>query len=303
MGRTKPEIATHEHPAARGLQSSLVGMVLNLVLAVTKGLAGILGHSFALVADGIESLADVAGSMVVYFGLRKAIEPPDESHPYGHGKFEPIAATMVSLALGGAGLAIIVESVHEIVTPHRGPAPFTLVVLAGVLVIKESLYRYVVSVGNAIESTAVKSDAWHHRSDAITSGLAFVGISIALLGGHGYETADDWAALVAACIIIYNAFRQVQPALDELTDRAPTTGIERDVRQIALSVKGVIGLDKCYVRKMGFDYYVDLHVIVDGDLSVRKGHRIAHEVKDVIRAADPRIAEVLIHVEPTTLEA
>jgi cation diffusion facilitator family transporter len=303
MGDNKQETAVHQHPVARGLQSSLVGMAINFILAVTKGLAGIFGHSFALVADGIESLADVVSSMVVYFGLRKAIEPPDESHPYGHGKFEPIAATMVSLALAGAGAAIIFESVHEIVTPHSGPAPFTLVVLAGVLIIKESLYRYVASVANAIESTAVKSDAWHHRSDAITSGLAFIGISIALLGGPGYETADDWAALVAACIIIFNAWRQVRPALDELTDRAPTTGIEDDIRQIALSVKGVAGLDKCYVRKMGFAYYVDLHVIVDGDLSVRKGHRIAHEVKDVIRAADPRIAEVLIHVEPTTLEA
>ncbi len=302
MDSRQSENQPHQHPAAKGLESSLIGMLLNFILAVTKGLAGIFGHSFALIADGIESLADVISSGVVYFGLRKAIEPPDESHPYGHGKFEPIAATIVSLALAGAGIAIIVESIHEIVTPHRGPAPFTLVVLAGVLVIKETLFRYVVSIGESIESTAVKTDAWHHRSDAITSGLAFVGISIALLGGPGYESADDWAALVAACIILYNAYGQVRPALDELTDRAPATGIEHDIRQIAMSVKGVAGLDKCYVRKMGFDYYVDLHVIVDGDLSVRQGHRIAHEVKDVLRTANPKIAEVLIHVEPTTLE-
>src|SRR5712664_2165191 len=228
----------YRHPAEAGMRSALIGILLNIALAIGKTVAGYLGHSFALIADGIESLADVLSSLVVYFGLRMAIRPPDQNHPYGHGKFEPIATTVVSLSLFVAGIAIAIESIHEIVTPHRSPAPFTLVVLAGVLVIKETLFRYVSGVGEKMQSSTVKTDAWHHRSDAITSGLAFVGISIALLGGRGYENADDWAALVASAIILRNAYRQLQPALAELTDVAPATILEQEVRRAAGSVNG-----------------------------------------------------------------
>lgn len=280
------------------MRSTLVGILLNLLLAISKGVAGIAGHSFALIADGIESFADVISSLVVYFGLKFAIRPPDENHPYGHGKFEPIAALVVALSLFAAGLTIAGESIHEIMTPHRGPAPFTLVVLAGVLIVKEWLFRYVIGIGQKIESTAVKADAWHHRSDAITSALAFVGISIALLGGVGYETADDWAALAASVLIMLNAYWQLRPALAELTDIAPPPGIEQEVRRVAAAVPGVRALEKCFVRKMGFDFFIDLHVMVDGDLPVRDGHEIAHQVKDAIRATNPRIADVLIHIEP-----
>jgi cation diffusion facilitator family transporter len=288
-----------QHPARRGMRSTLIGILINLVLAVSKGITGVLGHSFALIADAIESLADVFSSLVVYFGLKVATRPPDEDHPYGHGKFEPVATLIVVMALFAAGLAIAAESVHEILTPHRGPAPFTLVVLAGVLIIKESLFRYVINVGHTIESSAVQADAWHHRSDAITSALAFVGISIGLLGGPGYETADDWAALIASALIMMNAYLQLRPALAELTDIAPAPGIEQEVRQVAAGVPGVRALEKCFVRKMGFDFFVDLHVLVDGDMPVRDGHEIAHEVKDAICRTNPRIADVLVHIEPS----
>jgi cation diffusion facilitator family transporter len=286
------------HPALTGMRSTLLGIMLNMVLAVTKGVAGFLGHSFALMADALESLSDIVNSLIVYFGLRLSIKPPDANHPYGHGKFEPIAATIVGMSLTGAALTIAVVSVREILTPHQSPAPYTLIVLAGVVIIKEWLFHYVNEVGQAIESTAVRADAWHHRSDAITSSLAFVGISIGLIGGKGYETADDWAALGASCIILYNAYRQLRPALAELTDAAPPGDIDSAVRRVASAVPGVAALEKCFVRKMGFDLYVDLHVVVDGDLPVREGHRIAHRVKDAILASDSRIAEVLVHVEP-----
>jgi cation diffusion facilitator family transporter len=280
------------------MRTTLLGILLNTVLALAKGVAGFLGHSFALMADALESLSDIVSSFIVYFGLRLSLKPPDEDHPYGHGKFEPIATIVVSMSLTGAALTIAVVSVREILTPHQSPAPYTLIVLAGAAIIKEWLFHYVNEIGQSIESTAVRADAWHHRSDAITSSLAFVGISIGLIGGKGYETADDWAALGAACILLFNAYRQVRPALAELTDAAPPGDIDSAVRRVASAVPGVAALEKCFVRKMGFDLYVDLHVVVDGELPVREGHRIAHRVKDAILASDSRIAEVLVHIEP-----
>jgi cation diffusion facilitator family transporter len=256
-----------------------------------------MGHSFALIADGIESLSDVVSSSVVALGLWFAIKPPDENHPYGHGKAEPIAAVIVSLALIAAAIAIALESISEIRTPHRLPAPYTLAVLIGVVITKVLLSRYVQGVGAEIESTAVKADAWHHLSDAITSGLAFIGITIGLMTKN--PTADDWAALSASPIILFNAFRQLRAPTGELLDTTPSINMDEEVRRLAKTVPGVAGLEKCFVRKMGFDYYVDLHVLVDGRISVTAGHRIAHEVEHAIVAAQPKISKVLVHIEPT----
>jgi cation diffusion facilitator family transporter len=238
--------------AKRGMQSSLLGMLANLALALSKGVAGLYGHSFALVADALESLSDVLSGFAVYLGLKIAIEPPDSDHPYGHGKAEPFASLVVGLFLVGAALLIMGESVHEIRTPHRLPEPFTLVVLAGVLVIKSLLSKHVSGVGSSIHSTAVRADAWHHLSDAVTSAFAFVGISVALLTRQ--PSADDWAALCASVVILYNAAHQMRPAILELADRAPDPTIESEIRRIAGSVDGVLGLDKCHVRKMGFSF-------------------------------------------------
>jgi cation diffusion facilitator family transporter len=287
------------HPAEQGVRSTLIGIAINVLLATGKAVAGTLGHSYALIADAIESLSDVVSSFVVLIGLRVAMRPPDENHPYGHGKAEPLAATVVSLALFAAAVAIAVESMHEIATPHSTPAPWTLAVLAAVVLVKEVLFRYVIKVGESAQSTAVKTDAWHHRSDAITSALAFVGISIALIGGKGWESADDWAALLASGIIMFNAYLLIRPAVLELTDTTPGTDLGEEVRKIAVTVPGVLAIDKCFVRKMGFDYYVDLHVIVDRNMPVWRGHEIAHMVKETLRSAYPQIADVLVHIEPS----
>ncbi len=281
------------------LQTTLLGILLNACLAAVKGIAGVIGHSYALIADAIESTSDIASSLIVYGGLKIASIPPDEDHPYGHGKAEPLAAMLVAFALLTAALAIIIQSIREIQTPHHAPAPFTLYILIGVVIVKESLYRYVINVGDKTQSTAVITDAWHHRSDAITSAATGVGIAIALICGPGYEAADDWAALLASGIIILNAIRLFRPALAEVMDAAPGNGMEQQVRDAALAVRGVTGLDVCNVRKMGLHYYVDLHVLVDGDLPVRDGHEIAHRVKDAIREAQPKIHDILIHIEPT----
>jgi cation diffusion facilitator family transporter len=284
--------------ADRAMKSTVLGIIVNLGLAVIKCSAGLIGNSFALVADGLESVTDVFSGLAVYFGLKIAVKPADADHPYGYGKAEPIAAVVVSLALMAAAFGIIYGGIREITAPSGTPAPYTLVVLAGILVIKELLFRHVAFVGESIGSIAVKSDAWHHRSDALTSAFAFVGISIALLGGPGFEAADGWAALCAALVILYNAWKQLRPAVLELADITPDVSMEAQVRAIAGRVPGVLGSDKCYVRKMGFTYYVDLHVVVQGELSVREGHRLSHTVEDEILIALPQVAEVLVHVEP-----
>lgn len=284
--------------AEQGMKSAILGIFVNLGLALIKCSAGLLGHSFALVADGLESITDVFSGLTVYFGLKIAVKPPDADHPYGHGKAEPVATLVASLALVAAALTIIYEGIREITAPHGAPAPYTLVVLAGVLIIKELLFRHVASVGDSIGSTAVKSDAWHHRSDALTSAFAFVGISIALLAGPGWEAADGWAAVGAALVILYNAWKQLRAAILELSDIAPHPDIEAQIRAIAGSVPGILGLDKCFVRKMGFSFYVDLHIVIDGELTVRKGHLLSHKVEDEILGALPQVAEVLLHVEP-----
>ncbi|MDL1892323.1 cation transporter [Sphingobacteriales bacterium CHB3] len=289
------------HPAYRGLRSTFIGIVTNTLLAAIKGIAGVVGNSYALIADAIESTTDIASSFIVWGGLKISALPPDADHPYGHGKAEPLAAVVVSLTLIAAAIGIVIQSIREILTPHHAPASFTLVVLVLVVVTKEILFRFVFTVGQSMNSTAIKSDAWHHRSDAITSAAAFIGISVALIGGEGYESADDWAALFASSIIFVNAYRILRPALNEVMDAAPPADIEHRVRKAAQQVDGVLSLEKCFVRKVGFSHYVDLHVTVDGDLSVRHGHDIARNVKQAIQAANPNVAEALIHIEPSDL--
>jgi len=281
-----------------GARVALFGMIVNFIFAAAKILGGLIGNAYVLIADGIESALDIAGSLVIWGGLKFAARPPDETHPYGHGKAEPIAAVVVAFGVLAASLGLAIESVREIRAPHHGPAPFTLGILIVVIVVKEILFRYVNRIGHNVESTAVQTDAWHHRSDALTSAAAFIGISAALIGGRGWESADDWAALFACGVIAANGVRLLRPALSEIMDTAPRGEIVDRVRNAAGAVPGVIEVEKCFVRKMGLSFYVDLHVRVDESITVREGHDIAHEVKRAIRETDGRIADALVHVEP-----
>jgi len=285
-----------------GIKTTIVGIIVSIILAALKAIAGVLGNSYALIADAIESTSDVFTSIIVLTGLKIAKRPADKTHPYGHGKAEPFAGIIVSSALCIAAIIIIFQSIHEIITPHHSPAPFTLIVLIAVVIIKEMLFRFVIKAGNSLDSVAVKNEAWHHRSDAITSGAVFIGITIALIGGPGYEQADDYAALCASLIIIFNALRLFKPALYEIMDTAPSPEIINKVIETSLSVDGVIAIDKCFARKMGFQYYVDMHVIVDGNITVYTGHEISHSVKNKIINSFPNISDVLIHIEPDTPE-
>ena len=277
---------------------TFLGLAANTVLAGGKLAAGLLGHSHALVADAVESLADVFSSIVVWRGLVVAAAPADAEHPYGHGKAEPIAAAMVATTLLLAAVGICFQAAGEILHPKKGPAAFTLLVLIGVIVVKEALFRYVWQEGKTVGSSAVQTDAWHHRSDVITSLAAAIGISIALLGGPGYESADDIAAIVAAGIIAWNGWRLLRPALDELMDTAPDEALVEEIRRTAAALPEVDRVEKCVVRKMGYHFFVDMHVEVAPEMTVHRAHEIAHLVKDKIREQIPSVRDVLVHIEP-----
>jgi len=284
----------------RALRYAALSLALNVVLTLVKGVAGILGHSHALVADAVESMLDIFGGLVIWGGLRIAAIPPDKDHPYGHGKAESLAAVVVAGGLLVAALGIAASSIQAMVHSHGPPASYTLLVLVGVIVLKEGVFRFLSRASSELHSTALKADAWHHRSDAITSVAAFAGISIALVGGPAWNTADEWAALLACGIIAWNGFTLLRPAINEIMDAAPDPVIEARVRAIALAQDKVQSLDTCLVRKMGLCFFVDIHVGVEDTLTVAQGHLIAHHVKDAIRADNPAIHDVLVHIEPAS---
>jgi cation diffusion facilitator family transporter len=285
----------------KGLKASAVAVIINVILAVIKIVTGVIGNSYALVADGIESTTDILSSFLVWSGLRISVKPPDSNHPFGHGKAESLAGMFVSLFLLAAAVLIAAQSVREIRTPHHAPEWYTLVVLSLIILTKEILYRFEFRVGDKLQSTALKSDAWHHRSDALTSLAAFIGISIALIGGKGYESADDWAALLACGVIVYNGIRLFRPAVDEVMDASVSGEIENRVRAIAQNVQGVIDVEKCRIRKSGTTLLMDIHITVDGKISVNAGHEIGHKVKDSLIASKLEIEDVVVHVEPDDL--
>ena len=277
----------------------LRGIALNAMLAAVKIAGGVFGHTYALIADGAESLLDILSSTLVWAGFRVAARPPDADHPYGHGKAEPLAALAVALFVFVMAGWIAVYAVHEIITPHQGPAWWTLLVLAGVIVVKMIFSRRMEAASEEVGSTALGVEALHHWSDAMTSAAAFVGIVIALWGGKGWETADDWAALFACVVISFNGVGMFGKALRDVMDTAVAQDFENEVRALALAVPGVAALDKVRVRKSGLSHLVDIQVRVDGELTVRAGHDIAHAVKDALLASGRHaISDVSVHIEP-----
>lgn len=284
------------------LRTSVFSIVGNVLFAIIKFLAGVFGNSYALIADAIESTADVFSSVLVWTGLKYSTRPPDENHPYGHGRFETLSTFAVIGFLVVSATVIAYESIQNIKTPHEGPKVFTLYVLGGIILFKELSFQYVIKKSRQTNSSSLKADAWHHRSDAITSVMAFIGIAFAIFLGEGYEAADDVAALLASGIIIFNAYKIFKPVLSEISDEQIYDDLIREIREISLTVPGVIDTEKCHVRKMGMDYYVDLHMIVDGTVSVIEGHKIAHDLKDEIQRKIPQVADVLVHTEPDRVE-
>jgi cation diffusion facilitator family transporter len=281
-----------------GMRAVILGVMANLSLAVIKVVTGVVGNSYALIADGIESTADVVSSLVVWTGLRIASLPADEDHPYGHGKAESIAGVIAALGLLAAAAIIATQSIREILQPHEAPEWYTLVVLIVVIGVKEFLARRVLQASDALESTSLKVDAWHHRSDALTSAAVALGIAVALWGGPGFEAADDWAALVACAVIAINGLILLRFAVREIMDETVSAATQEAIRMVASGVHGVEAIEKVRVRKSGLGLYMDIHVQVDGQMTVHQSHVIAHRVKDALLLSGLRIEDVLVHIEP-----
>jgi cation diffusion facilitator family transporter len=285
----------NEQIAIRTTYFSIAG---NTSLALIKGLAGVFGNSFALIADAIESMTDIFASFLVLFGLKYANRPADKNHPYGHGRAEPLITFLVVGFLFTSATIIAYKSIENIGTPHELPEIWTLFVLAPLIIWKEVSFRLVMKKAMVTNSSSLKADAWHHRSDAITSIAAFIGISIALLLGKGYEASDDWAALFASGFILYNSYKIFRPALGEIMDEHLYDDLVADIRAVSISVDGIVGTEKCFIRKAGMKYHVDLHAMVDAEITVKQGHEIAHKLKDTLRSVIPQLGHILIHIEP-----
>lgn len=294
-------ICPMENNKEKALKATYLSILGNFFLALAKGITGYFGNSYALIADAIESTTDVLSSALVIFGIKYSTRPADSNHPYGHGRAETLVTFAVVGFLVISATIIAYESIQNILTPHETPEKYTLIVLAIIVVIKEVFYRIVSKKGDETNSSSLKADAWHHRSDAITSLMAFIGISIAIFMGPGYETADDWAALFASFLIVYNAYLIFRPALGEILDEHLYDNMIEEIRKIAITVEGVIDTEKCFVRKTGMTYLVDLHMTVKGNITVSEGHEIAHRLKDALIKEIPEIADVLIHTEPDDL--
>ena len=287
---------SNEQTAIKATYFSIAG---NICLAIIKGLAGFFGNSYALVADAIESTTDIFASFLVLFGIKYSNRPADKNHPYGHGRAEPLITFLVVGFLITSATIIAYESVANIRTPHDLPHSWTLYVLAAIIIWKEYSFRLVMKRSIETNSSSLKADAWHHRSDAITSVAAFVGISIALIMGKGYESADDWAALFASGFILFNAYLIFRPALGEIMDEHLYDDLIDNIREVSLQVEGIIDTEKCFIRKAGMQYHVDLHAIVNGNITVKEGHDLAHQLKDTLKEKLPELGHVLIHVEPS----
>lgn len=296
------ETLPSEPGQGKALRITLVGLLVSVGLATVKLVGGIVGNSSALIADAIESFADSASSLVVLQGIRVARKPPDEDHPYGHGKAEAVSALIVCVLLLVAAGFIAVESAQQMLTPHGPPKAWTLFVLGGVVVVKEVLFRVVGKIAEMEESNAAHADAWHHRADAITSVAAFVGVTLAIWGPGWFGSpqlvyADEVAAIVASGIIVYTALRLLHDPLHELLDAAPPDLLE-EIRSVASSVEGVRGVEKVLARKSGPKYLVDMHLHVDATITIREAHAIGGKVRATVRERVPRVRDVLTHVEP-----
>jgi len=280
----------------------LKSMIANSLLAAVKFVAGIAGNSFALIADAIESTADIFSSLLVLVGVRYSIKPPDENHPYGHGRAESLVTFAIVAFLTITATSIAYQGITNLFEPQLTPKAFTIPVLIGIVALKEILYRFLKKKGTKLNSSSIEAEAWHQRADAITSMLALLGVSIAVIGGKGYEIADDIAAIFASLLIFINAYRIFRPALGEFMDEHLHQELEAEIRKLALEVPGVMDTEKCHIRKIGLYYIIDLHMIVDGDIPVKDGHQISHDLKNFLMNEMSDVRNVNIHVEPFNLE-
>jgi cation diffusion facilitator family transporter len=291
--RTSPERSLRT-----GRGSALNAILVNGALGAAKLVAGLLGNSYAMVADAAESFADVMGSCVTFYGLRIAAEPADQQHPAGHGRAETLASAVTALALVGVGVTIFWHALGSLGEPRPAPNPLTLLVLVPVIFIKERMFHWMWARGREIGSLAVVADAWHQRSDVVTSVAALTGIIVAWVGGPAWSHADSWSAMFASLWLLATGLWLLGPALHELMEGSVDPALLEFIRVTSLGCDGIRGIDKVWVRKLGMRLMVDMHVVVDPDISVQEGHRLAHQVKDKLQQELPQVRNVMVHVEP-----
>ncbi len=277
---------------------TLFSLLSNIVLTIITWIAGVLGNSNAIIANAIESTNDIIASSVVFFGLKYSQKPANEDYPYGRGRIEPIITFIVVLIMILSAVFIVLGAIHNMNTPHALPKKWTLIFVTAFLVWKECCYRLVYKKSKQLNSSALLAEAWHHRSDALTSIATLAGISLALFLGAEYAYLDDVAAIVASIFIVYNAFKIFRPAWGEIMDKNSHEKFKLMIYEDAQLIPDIIQIEKCHVRKVGIYYYIDMHLEVDGKMPVRRGHAISHEFKDLLMDKHHEIGDVLIHIEP-----
>jgi cation diffusion facilitator family transporter len=279
-------------------QAAWLGLVVNLGLGAVKLIAGIVGHSFALLADAVNSIGDVISTVVVLFALRVAQRPADDEHPYGHTRAEGIAATNVAVIIIISAILVGWEALRQINTGNLVPPGWTLWIAAANILIKEGLYQYNVRVGKRTGSAAIIANAWDHRSDALCSLAVFVGLGIVRIGGPAFAWADEAASLVVVAAIIGSGIQLFRSSASDLMDIQADPELVDQIRSAAGQVAGVEDVETLWVRKSGLEYFADIHIEVNQDMSVAEGHRIGHQVKDRLMEEFPSLRDVLVHLEP-----
>jgi len=279
-------------------RAAALGLFANLVLGIVKLVGGLTGQSFALVSDAVNSLGDAVTSLAVLFALRVAQQPPDDEHPYGHTRAEAIAGSNIALLVIVSALLVGWGAVQRITVPHELPPVWTLWIAAGNVLIKEWLYRYKRAVGRRTKSSALMANAWDHRSDAFCSLAVLIGLGIVRWGGPGWIGADEVAALVVVVVIVWSGAKLFRSSSSELLDSQADEQFVREIRQAAESVPEVRAVETLWVRKSGLEYFADIHIEVDAQLTVADGHRIGHAVKDRLVAQFTNLRDVLVHLEP-----
>jgi cation diffusion facilitator family transporter len=283
-----------------GRQVAVLSMIVGAALAVMKITVGLMANSAAVVSDGVESASDVLASGIVLFGLALAAKPADEEHPYGHGRFETISGLAVGVMLGMTGAVICFRAAWSINDQHV-PAAFAIWALVVSMIAKAALGATKFRIGRNIKSEALVADGWNDTVDILSASAALVAVALAVWRPQRFAAADHYGAFAVGLIVIFLGIRVVYNTTQQLVDRMPPRELLEDIRRVALSVPGALGIEKCLARKTGLRYHVDLHLEVDPEMTVRRSHEIAHEVRNRIIAELPWVADVLVHVEPHSL--
>jgi cation diffusion facilitator family transporter len=277
---------------------TLCGIVVNILLAILKFTVGIVGGSQAIVADAIHSVSDTTTDLAVLFGVHFWTAPADDKHPYGHWRIETIITALIGLSLGALAIGISYDALTSIQS-DTATSPGLIALLGAVvsIVAKELLYQWTVQVGTRTRSAAVVANAWHHRTDALSSIPAALAVILARRGPN-WAFADHVGAVIVSLFVLHAAWRITSKAMSELTDRGVPPNTKRVIEQVATAVDGVDSVHAIRTRKLGPGIYLDLHVLVDGDLSVRQGHDISEAVKQALLEEGPEILDAVVHLEP-----